>query len=128
MDRPNFCGPDNFISEHLLYMYRQQQERRAYCSSIIEGLMSVLFSHLLQNHQESLELSRDMTQFDRRMGAVIIYLGSHYRTAALAGTARSFLRYSLKTLYLRLRIQSTLQLLQSHIMQFKSLTRSWDHS
>ena len=79
------CGPDAFISEHLLYMYRQQQERRAYCGSIIEGLMSVLFSHLLQNHQESLEFSRGMTQFDRRMGEVIGYLGSHYPTATRDG-------------------------------------------
>ena len=84
------CGPDAFISEHLLYMYRQQQERRAYCGSIIEGLMSVLFSHLLQNHQESLEFSRGMTQFDRRMGEVIGYLGGHYATATLTGAARLF--------------------------------------
>lgn len=40
----------------------------------------------------------------------------------------STLRYSLKTLYLRLRIQSTLQLLQSHIMQFKSLAGALGHS
>lgn len=84
------CGPDRFLSEHLLYMYRQQQERRAYCGNIIEGLMAVLFSHLLQNHQEALEFSRPMTQFDRRMGEVISYLGSHYAAATLSGTARLF--------------------------------------
>lgn len=84
------CGPDRFLSEHLLYMYRQQQERRAYCGNIIEGLMAVLFSHLLQNHQDSLEFSQSMTQFDQRMGAVISYLGSHYHTATLAETARIF--------------------------------------
>lgn len=84
------CGPDSFLSEHLLYIYRQQQEQRAYCGNIIEGLMTVLFSHLLQNHQEALEFSRPMTQFDRRMGEVISFLGSHYATATLAGTARLF--------------------------------------
>ncbi len=84
------CGADVFVTEHLLYMYRQQQERRAYCDNIIEGLMAVLFSHLLQNHQESLEFSRSMTQFDRRIGEVVNYLGSHYPTATLADTARIF--------------------------------------
>ncbi len=84
------CGADAFVTEQLLYMYRQQQERRAYCDNIIEGLIAVLFSYLLQNHQESLEFSRSMTQFDRRIGEVVNYLSSHYPTATLAGTARIF--------------------------------------
>lgn len=84
------CGADSFISEHLLYMYRQQQDRRAYCDNIIEGLMAVLFSHLLQNHQDALEFSRSMTQFDRRIGEIVSYLSSHYPAVTLTETARLF--------------------------------------
>lgn len=84
------CGADDFVAELLLYMYRQQQEKRAYCDNIIEGTISVLFSYLLQNHQDSLEFSNRIAQQSRRVGEVLNYLSVHYRTATLTDTAKAF--------------------------------------
>lgn len=78
------------MAELLLYMYQQQREKRAYCDNIIEGTISVLFSYLLQNHQDSLEFSDRVAQHSRRIGEVLNYLAVHYRTATLTGTARVF--------------------------------------
>lgn len=84
------CGADDFVPELLLYMFRQQQEKRAYCDSIIEGMISVLFNYLLQNHQDSLEFSTHISQHSRRIGEVLNYLGTHYSTATLTDTANTF--------------------------------------
>jgi len=84
------CGDDPFLREHLLYMYQQQTQQRAYCDNIIEGLISVLFSYLLQNYQDSVELSREITQHEQRLAQVLSYLSVNYQRANLTETAKAF--------------------------------------
>lgn len=84
------CGQDDFIAQQLLYMYRQQQEKLAYCDNIIEGILTVLFSYLLQNHQDSIAFSSRTRQIDQQLGQVLVYLSTHYCTATLTNTAQVF--------------------------------------
>lgn len=84
------CGPDLFLQNLLLYMYAQQKERHAYWDNLIEGSLTVLFFHLLQNHQETLEFSRTITKYDQRIAGILDYLAAHYPTATLKDTAKAF--------------------------------------
>jgi len=84
------CGNDVFVQEHILYMYQQQTEKRAYCENIIEGLISVLFSYLLQNYQDTVDFSQEITQREQRLAQVLDHLSVHYREASLTGTAKLF--------------------------------------
>ncbi|MCM1236053.1 MAG: AraC family transcriptional regulator [Ruminococcus flavefaciens] len=84
------CGDDPFVQEHLLYMYQQQTEQRAYCDNIIEGLISVLFSYLLQNYQDGAELSQEISQHEQRLAQVLSYLSVNYQRASLTDTAKAF--------------------------------------
>lgn len=84
------CGNDLFVRDHLLYMYQQQTERKAYCENIIEGLISVLFSYLLQNYQDTADFSQEIPQNEQRLAQVLNYLSVNYQTATLAETASLF--------------------------------------
>lgn len=84
------CGNDNFIRQILLYMYAQQSAKHAYYDNIIENTMIILFFHLLQNHQDSLEFSHSITRYEQRIADVLDYMAANYRTATLTDTANAF--------------------------------------
>lgn len=97
LDIPNYrcvfslrCGDDPFVRETMLRLYVQQEERRAFSESIIEGLWRVLLAYMLQNYQDTAQfLVSDAVQH-QKMVEILNYIFANYQSITLAETARHF--------------------------------------
>ena len=84
------CGDDDFVRDLILYMYTQQVEMKPFFSGVLEGMAVTLFSYLIQNHSDDIEISNRLITRDDRISKIIEYINKNYRTATLKSTAKKF--------------------------------------
>ena len=84
------CREDTVLSDLLLTMLQQQYAQKPYYRNVMEGLLTVFFSYLLQNYEDTIEFSRTRHAPQERMSAVENYLLHNYRTATLESVAAEF--------------------------------------
>ena len=81
---------DGFLRECVLRMYAQQLEEKPYNDTIIVLLLSLIFTYLLQNYQDSIELLVADSVRDAKMLEVMTYIFENYRDITLQNTANHF--------------------------------------
>lgn len=84
------CGEDPFLFELLLYMYAQQVDAKPHANDVIDGLITTFFSFLIQNYEDTMELSSAETAANERMARIENYLNQNYAVATLSGVAAHF--------------------------------------
>ena len=83
-------GYNLFFRDLLLYMYAQQDERKAYSDSIIQSLLLALLTELVQNHQDTMELMVFDSVQHLRMIEILNYIFENYQNITLKETAHHF--------------------------------------
>lgn len=84
------CGQDAFLPELLLYMYAQQNEKKAYYNYVLDGLLATFFPYLVQNYEQCIEFSTGENVQNERIIQIENYIRNHYRTTSLEDTAKKF--------------------------------------
>ncbi len=84
------CGDDPLIKSIILSMYGQQLEQKPFFNYMLEGLTLTLFSCLMQNHSQNVEISNFVITSDDRMSKIIAYINENYRNVTLSSVAGKF--------------------------------------
>lgn len=84
------CGQDAFLPELLLYMFSQQIEKKKHYNHVLDGLLATFFPYLVQNFEDTIELSDGDSTQNARMTEIESYLRQNYKTATLNETASHF--------------------------------------
>ncbi len=83
-------GEDRFIRDMMLNIWAQQEQSLIYSEFIIESLLEVLFAYLMQNYNETTELTINDTDQNIQVAVILQYVYENYQTITLAETARHF--------------------------------------
>ncbi len=83
-------GLDSFVKDTLLNMLNQQEDKRPFCNTIIEGLLMVQLTYLLQNYQDTAKFLVADSVHHGQMASIISYVFANSQYITLAETARHF--------------------------------------
>lgn len=84
------CGSDDYIQNLVLSMYGQQLDKKPFFNYMLEGMVITLFSYLIQNYSEKIEMSNITIVKDNRMAEIIDYINKNYMSVTLKSTAKKF--------------------------------------
>ena len=84
------CGNDTFLQSLILSMFGQYRERKPFFNHMLEGMTLTLFSYLIQNHAQNIEISNFVISNNDRMTKIIAYLNKNYQTVTLQALAKKF--------------------------------------
>lgn len=84
------CGQDAFLPELLLYMFSQQTEKKKHYNYVLDGLLATFFPYLVQNFEDTIELSVGDNIQNGRITEIESYMRQNYKTATLSETAKHF--------------------------------------
>ena len=84
------CGEDALIKSIILSMYGQQIEQKPFFNYMLEGMTLTLFSCLMQNHSQNVEISNFVITSDDRMSKIISYINENYKNISLSLVAQKF--------------------------------------
>ncbi len=84
------CADDAFLPELLLYMFTQQMEKKRYYNYVLEGLLATFFPYLVQNYENTIELSNGDSILNEKINEIESYMRQNYATATLSSTAAHF--------------------------------------
>ncbi|HHV09413.1 MAG TPA: helix-turn-helix domain-containing protein [Clostridiales bacterium] len=84
------CGGDPSVKSIILSMYGQQLEQKPFFNYMLEGMTLTLFSCLMQNHSQNVEISNFVITSDDRMSKIIAYINENYRNVTLSSVAGKF--------------------------------------
>ncbi len=84
------CKDDSLIRSMVLSMYGQQLEQKPFFNYVLEGMTLTLFSCLMQNHSQNVEISNFVITSDDRMSKIIAFINENYKTVTLSLAARKF--------------------------------------
>jgi Response regulator containing CheY-like receiver domain and AraC-type DNA-binding domain len=83
-------GDDAFLTHLAMCLFAQQEDGGKYSKDVIEGIFSTFFSYLMQNYENTIELSSATTALNERMQEIESYMHRNYRTVTLAQLAKQF--------------------------------------
>ena len=84
------CKDDTFVKSIVLSMYGQQIEQKPFYNYMLEGMTMTLFSYLMQEHSQDVEISKFILTNDDRMIKIISYINENYKTVTLKSVAKKF--------------------------------------
>ncbi len=84
------CADDAFLPELLLYMLTQQFEKKRHYNYVLDGLLATFFPYLVQNYEDTIELSNGDNILNERINEIESYMRQNYATATLSSTANHF--------------------------------------
>lgn len=84
------CSDDMFISNLLLAMYQQQNQKATYYDQIIRDLFQVLLTYIMQNYKDSMQILFSEYSDDPTMIQVLNYTYENYQTITLHALASHF--------------------------------------
>lgn len=84
------CKDDSLVRSIVLSMYGQQLEQRPFFNYVLEGMTLTLFSLLMQNHSQNVEISNLVITSDDRMSKIIAYINENYKIVTLSLVAQKF--------------------------------------
>lgn len=84
------CGNDRNLTQLLMAMYTQQQEKLKYYDSIIDALALAFFHYLMQSYEQTIDFTAVSGAPEERMIAIENYIRSNYQSATLTSTAEHF--------------------------------------
>lgn len=84
------CAQDAFLPELLLYMFTQQSEKKRHYNYVLEGLLATFFPYLVQNYENTIELSTGDSVLNEKINEIESYMRQNYATATLSSTAAHF--------------------------------------
>ncbi len=84
------CADDAFLPELLLYMLTQQSEKKRHYNYVLEGLLATFFPYLVQNYENTIELSNGDSILNEKINEIESYMRQNYATATLSSTAAHF--------------------------------------
>lgn len=84
------CKEDAFIQSIVLSMYGQQIEQKPFYNYMLEGMTMTMFSYLMQEHSQDVEISNFVITSNDRMTKIISYINENYKTVTLKSVAQKF--------------------------------------
>lgn len=84
------CQNDEYLKHIFLSMFSQESEKKVFYQYMLEGMSVMLFTYLIQNHSEHIEMSNRMISNNERIIQITDYINSNYRTVSLKEVADKF--------------------------------------
>lgn len=84
------CGNDEYLRNIFLLMFNQELEKKAFYQYMLEGMTITLFTYLIQNHSENIEMSNQMISNNERIVQITDYINANYMTVSLKEVADKF--------------------------------------
>lgn len=84
------CREDEYLKKLFLEMFSQELEKKIFYQYMLEGMAIILFTYLIQNHSEHIEMSNLMISNNERIIQITDYINSNYMTVSLKDVADKF--------------------------------------
>lgn len=84
------CREDEYLKRLFVEMFSQELEKKIFYQYMLEGMTVTLFTYLIQNHSEHIEMSNRMISNNERIIQITDYINSNYMTASLKDVAEKF--------------------------------------
>jgi len=84
------CQDDAFVFHILLEIYRQQETQRIYSEELINELFQVLFTYIMQNYRDTLQILISGNERDHLLIQILNYMFENYQTITLKSLAEHF--------------------------------------
>lgn len=83
-------GNDGQLKKLFSKVYLEQYNREKYYSKMMNSLLSIIFSHLMRRHEDTLETAMSGQNRLKKLEAILSYIGSNYHHVTLGDLAREF--------------------------------------
>lgn len=83
-------GKDSFIKNHILSMFIENIDKKKYYENILNSGLLILFSKLLQNYEDTIQLPVETQKNSADFSDIMAYIDKNYQTVSLSDIADKF--------------------------------------